>query len=225
MKKFLLVFAIIFTTIFTAKSQDQASTEGKEFWVGFLPMIEGLSADPQIIVSSRLGAEITISIPQDPTFIPINKTVPINGTLVVTDIPRALAHTVNTTYEVIQKNGILITSNTNNISVVASNQQTDYTEAALVLPIASLGQDYIINNPMAMPLGVTPFTSAFSVLRVVAVQDNTELTITPSVNFDTKLAGVPFNITLQRGESMIFRGAQEPPVMVGDITGTTIKSV
>lgn len=214
-----LVFTLIFTVLFSAHSQDQASTEGKEFWVGFLPMgiVDGT---PRILISSRLGANVTVSMAQNMAFAPITVNVPANGTRLINTITLAQAGTGNFNSETISNQSYLVKSNDNDISVVASNERATFTEASIILPKTALGSvtEYVIVNPITT---VTVQPQSFAVFKIVAIEDNTTLTINLKANSSGgKLANTPFNVTLQRGQTVQYRVQNAGQ----DFSGSTVKS-
>ena len=223
MKNFFFIFFAYFV-VFFAQAQAPPSTEGKEFWVGFLPMI-ATNSTPQIIISSRLGATVRISVPKSPSFIPATLNVPANNTIIYAGLPTALVGAgTTTTYGTVQPNGILVESLTNDISVVASNQQNNYTEASIVVPKTALGSntEYILNTPITNPRGVSPANSTFSIFRIVAIEDNTTIEINSPASLGSNTPNTPFTVTLQSGESIVYRATNTGTVM-GDVVGTRIK--
>ena len=86
-----------------------------------------------------------------------------------------------------------------------------YSAAAyLVFPTPSLGTSYRI---------IAPGTFYGSGFTVVATDDNTILTVDLVVSYDKRTAGVPYQVTLQRGQTYQFR--TNLPVY-GEETGTMV---
>ncbi len=219
MKKILLFLSLIFNLLFSAHSQDQASTEGKEFWVGFLPM-GVVTGNPRILISSRLGANVTVSMPQNMAFVPITVNVPANGTQLINSLSAVQAGTGSFNSETVTNQAYLVKSNDNEISVITSNELRTYTEASIVLPRTALGTitEYIIVNPITI---VTVQAQSFAVFKIVAIEDNTTLTINLKANSSGgKLANTPFNVTLNRGQTVQYR----VQTAGHDFTGSTVKS-
>lgn len=84
------------------------------------------------------------------------------------------------------------------------------TDAFLAYPVDALGTEHLV---LGYPGSWVPGTFA----TVVATQDGTTLTITPSVSTATRAAGVPYSVTLDRGEVYQLETPQ-------DLSGTVVVS-
>jgi PKD repeat protein len=201
MKKLLLFFIALFCSL-AATHQTHAqviSTEGKEFYAGFMQINPGTGTNLlKLIISSRLGAEGTISMPANVGFATEDFLVGSNNT---TTKEYSVIYAANGSGN-IQNNVFYIKSNTNDISVTAVYSSPNRTEASAVLPITSLGSspEYIINSNTGN--GIHEFL-------VVGTADATTLEITPPNN-------APFNVTLNRGQLVQYQ--------LGNPTGTRIKA-
>jgi hypothetical protein len=215
MKKlsYFLFFLLFFCTKSTYVFAQSLSTEGKEFYAGFMNIIANPPNNLRFVISSRLGASGTISIPNNPSFQPINFVVAANSTYQSPNIPSSFAADVRETAE---QKGFFIQSNTNDISVIAINLSPNRTEASLVLPRTALGNitEYLVNTAQK---GAN--FQSLSEFIVVATEDNTILEITPTANTTLgKTANVPFTITLQRGQVIQYQAVE-------DLSGTRIRGV
>ncbi len=190
------------------------STEGKDFWVGYLTNWLQNPNNPVILelyISADDTTSGTVTIPRQPAFTPINFTVYPNVTKRIV-IPTNLAMASGTNK--IENKGVHITTE-NNVSVYAMNKRQYSADMTVVLPTYSLGNDYFVlshwedgnrNNN----------ANSDSEFMIVAITDSTEVEILPT--FESKggnPAGVPFRVTLQRGQTYQVRA-------VGDLTGTRI---
>jgi PKD repeat protein len=219
MKKILFTIASFifcyFFCLLTYAQTTSVSTEGKEFYAGFMQMLPSGTQNLRLVISSRLGASGTISMPANAVgFTTINFTVAPNGTFQSPNISAAFAGVRN---ENAENKGFYIKSNTNDISVTAINLSSNRTEASIVLPISALGNntDYIINTTQQ---GNNRQVNSLSEFIVVATKDNTTLEITPSaLTTGNKLANLPFVITLQRGQMVQYQ-------TLTDFTGTKIRN-
>ena len=110
----------------------------------------------------------------------------------------------------VQNNGIHVTA-LKDVSVYGLNQEPFTTDAYLGLPVDALGTSYTV-------LAWGPGISGGSEFSVVATQDETTVTITPSVDAQGHLAGIPFNITLDKGRQYQL-GAASGNL---DLTGTRV---
>jgi len=97
----------------------------------------------------------------------------------------------------IRKQAVHITSN-DIVSVYALNSRTVSADAAVVLPLTSLGNEYFVTAHRE-PDGGGP--SLFSEFMIVAVEDNTQISINPSATtLDGKPAGIPYEVALDAGD-------------------------
>lgn len=127
--------------------------------------------------------------------------------------------------DVIRTNGIHVTAE-DEISVYALNYLDQTTDGYTALPTSLLGADYLAlaykNTEAAWEepteqgdfrvIGGTQFA-------VVATENDTVVTITPSTDSGLRTRGVPFNISLNRGET--YRLIEETTAEA-DFTGTLI---
>ena len=121
----------------------------------------------------------------------------------------------------IQDNAIHVAAD-HPVTVYGLNYQDYSTDGYLALPTAMLGTDYIVlayrNSPSwSDPENIVGGTQ----FAVVASENDTTITIIPSVTVDSRLADVPYQIVLQMGETYRLINYDGPDA---DLTGTTIKS-
>ncbi len=204
------------------------STEGKEFWFGFMEnhqvieIIDGIYRfTGEFDVGGKALLEVYISA-RDST----GGTIEIMGTgwtqefLVSSDsttriiLPTHLA--MANSSGIIRKQAVHITSN-DIVSVYALNSRSLSADVAVILPVTALGNEYFVTAHRE-PDGGGP--SLFSEFIVVSVEDNTQISITPSVStLEGKPAGVPFTITLDAGDVYQIQSS------FGDLTGTKISGI
>ena len=199
MKK-LFILLYFFLLIPLSQSFGQViSTEGKEFYVGFMQINPSGTNSLRFIISSRLGATGTISMPTNAGFTSVNFTVTPNSTFPLNTIAASLAASGSGTVE---NKGFYIKSNDNDISVTAINFSTNRTEASAVLPITSLGSttEYLINTNQGSQ----------SQILIVGVVDGTSVDI-------TQPSGTPINVILNRGQTVQYQSFT-------NWSGTRIKS-
>jgi gliding motility-associated-like protein len=199
---------------FTAFGQG-ASNKGTDFWLGYGKHTS--VGEMSVYITSDVATTATVSIAN----LNFSKTVsiPANG-IVSVDIPKT-AHLAN---DGLSPNGIHITS-LKPIIVYAHIYANSVSGATLVLPVNALGKDYYSINYKQ----ISNSNGAVSWFFVVAVEDNTEVEITPSE--DTKgglKKNTPDTITLNKGE--IYNVLAEytddgKNSYGGDLTGSHIKSV
>lgn len=101
--------------------------------------------------------------------------------------------------------------------LIDTNTPAASNDITNLFPIQGLGNNYRI---MAGTSGVV---SNGSQLSLTATQNNTVVTITPSVNTTTgQLANVPFNVTLNKNQSIMYYAAGSGAS--ADLTGTKVNS-
>lgn len=101
------------------------------------------------------------------------------------------------------------------VSVYGLSRQRATTDAFLGLPTDILGTEYInLGYKNSNVVNGTQF-------GIVATQDNTTVTITPTVTTGIRTAGVPYLITLNQGQTYQLRNTNSAPA---DLTGSIIQS-
>lgn len=187
-------------------------TRGREFWLGFMQNASG-TQQLSLKIASATATSGTVSVPLAGWS--ANFTVPANGVASVV-VPSLYESTGS---EVALDRGVHVTS-IDPVTVTAVNYQNQTTDAAQVLPVGSLGTSYRVDalpgTSTAFPNGTYIFRSEF---MVVATQDGTEVSITPST---TTTAGhapnVPFTVSLNAGQTYQVQALNG----LTDLTGTTI---
>lgn len=179
---------------------------GHEFFVGFAPN-EVLQAIPSVQLTSDVPTSVTVQYPvNNPSF---SMTVTLTPGQ-FTDIDLPARTDTGWVAPFIGNNAVRLSGN-NDFSVVISNRDSGTTDAALVLPVDSLGSSYVVTN----------YTGGL--FLVVAPFDNTLITITPTTrfllpDFTSALPGVPFQLQLNRGQGFLAE------TTIGELTGTLIES-
>ncbi|MBA3899588.1 MAG: gliding motility-associated C-terminal domain-containing protein [Bacteroidetes bacterium] len=201
---FFKILVLVFLAFGVIPASAQNGMAGKEFWVGFLSSYYN-SVDIILNISSNHNTSGTVSIPLqnwDTTF-SVNA-----GGMASILLPAQVVQ--NSTSEVSRNNGVFISS-AENITVFAANHSMYSTDASYVLPLNMLQADYFA-------VSYTAYGQAPSDALIVATQNNTIIEITPSINtFWGKPAGIPFSITLNRGQTYLLRSESG-----GDLSGTQI---
>lgn len=202
-KKYILV--IICCCACSFATAQQTGTKGKEFWLGFMANFPGETPILTLQITGEKATNGLVEIPGQGFLQPFNV---VPNTVTSIDIPVNLAY--DTTSEVIEKMGIYILA-LDSISVYASNVVPATTDATIILPLQSLGQEYYI---MSIEQGSAPQ------FMVVATDSNTVVEITPkALTVGGKPPGVPFTVTLHKGEVY-----QVQSTLV-DLTGSFVRSV
>jgi gliding motility-associated-like protein len=190
------------------------TTKGREFWLAFMENNDTLFSyiENGEVINERLSVYVSSEIATSGTIsIPLigwsqNFTVAAGST---TEIPipqpNQRAHTVGS--NVVRATGVRVVAQ-DSVNVFAINYQKNTADATIVLPVGALRNDYWI---MAYK------ESNVSQFCVVAVEDNTVVTVLPPPNiFISGYAGnFPYTVTLQRGQ--VFQAQSN-----GDLTGTRV---
>ncbi|HTY87092.1 MAG TPA: M36 family metallopeptidase [Candidatus Acidoferrum sp.] len=121
----------------------------------------------------------------------------------------------------VQLNAIHVTAD-HPVTIHGLNYLNASTDGYLALPTAMLGNDYIILSYRNSPTWYdTNEISGGTQFAVVASENDTCVTITPSVTTDSRSAGVPYLVLLQPGETYRLINYDD---VSADLTGTTIQS-
>jgi len=209
---------LLLVTLFACLSQyawSQASTEGKEFWVGLTltcrpPDSSTGEATPYLAISTKEATNVTITNPAYPNANPLTYSIPANQWYKITDIPLNWWYpsgvdkpsAVGQHADKVNKYGIHVQSDVN-VSVFAVIRAYAAMDASNILPISAIQSEYILQDyiPTAKPDNSNkPY---FTMATIVATEDNTEVEITPSCKTynGTHAAGVKYTVPLQKGET------------------------
>jgi len=200
MKNVLLILFYLFLSYYIYSQTDT------EFWFA-APDISSNSASFDIPIFIRLStlnqpATVTISQPANTTFVPIVVNMAANSSATV-DLSAFLILIENAPPNCVLNKGIKIQSTTR-ISAyyeVASTYCYCNPEIFALCGKNALGtlfytpfQTFTNNSPSYNPL---PYCS----FQIVATENNTLVTITPSQNVVGNLAGAPYTILMDKGQS------------------------
>ena len=172
-----------------------------EFWFVAPSVTQSHAGNTPIeimVVSENLPTNVTISQPANPAFVPINFAMGPNEAI-VTDLTAFVATIENQPANTILNYGILIES-TNNITAYYAPQMQNNPDIYALKGTQALGTDFVVpmqtsfNNGNYNPVARSGFD-------IVATEDNTTITITPSADIIGHGAGVPFTIVLNKGET------------------------
>lgn len=113
------------------------------------------------------------------------------------------------------------------VTVYALNQARFTSDAHLVLPVPALGRDYVVMSYTSDGSGIPFLAGAVgndtpSQLAIVAVADDTEVSILPTVPTFPSQSTAPRTIRLQRGESYLLQADTRVAGGRGDLTGSRV---
>ena len=181
------------------------SSEGKEFWFGFLNNYSNKprSSYTAVNISSSTDAIVHVSVPRLNWYVKVEVK---RDSAVTVDIPKE--HTVFHRSGTVDDKAVHIISD-QNINVVALNYERETADAALIYPVASLGTDYLA-------IGYTASGYSRNEILVVSTRDSTIVFVTYAVGRNRVGSTDTFN--LDSGQTIQLSSR-------GDLTGTSVKSM
>ncbi len=212
----LFILLVIAASVFAQNT----SNKGRDFWLGYGNHVRGYGNNTQsmvVYVTSDVSTSGKVEIPG----IGFSRTFSVTANSITTvDIPQSAYLVDAGLYNL----GIHITAE-RPVVVYAHIYDQNVSGATLVLPTAALGKEYYSIN--YTQLSNQP--RSYSYFFVVAVEDNTQVQIIPSANAIGHPAGVPFVVSLRKGQVYQVLGSATPGngnLFGGvDLTGSTIKSI
>lgn len=209
-KIFILIPALIFVNISVAQL---FSTVGKEFWVS-IPRLyttpTGANvADAKLYITAEKNCTGTV---QDRYGNYSQNFTVTTGKPTVIDLPAVLFYEGN--FETIELKGAYIQSSDSIQAVLRIAGISKYYEMTNILPLQSLGSDYMV---MTYAYGSNSVTRVNSQFMLLGVEDSTEVDVTPSQQSILGTLATTFTITLNKGETYLYQGDQDL-----DLTGSII---
>lgn len=190
MKKY---FLLLICTTFWLITQGQLTNAGKDFWFGYTSTYDNNNATYNVFVTSQYNTSGTISIPGAAFSSNFNITP---GSVYQLALPANNAFIQSS--EVIENKAVHVTAN-DDVVVYAGISFQNRSEASLVLPTQSLGDDYYV---VTYPTNYRNSILWKSEFTVVCGPNPATVQITPSSNTQGgRTAGVPFTINLNPGQT------------------------
>lgn len=194
------------------------NSEGTEFWLCFARnyMNERRDGNPanqminlELFITANLTSKVTVEIDG----IGYKRQVKVDGGTVFNLQVDPSAQV--TGEEVIQRLAVHVTSD-NPISIYGLSRRWQTTDTYLGLPVSVLGTEY-------RAICYSFSEGMMSQFNVIATEDSTVLTITPTVKTKKHPADRPFTVKINRGD-VYSVAAEVEGGGSGDLTGTLIKS-
>ena len=171
---------------------------------------------------SSNNVTVTISLPADPLFPPIIRSIAANGFEQV-DMTAYLNRIITSPANNVLNTGILIQVSGGKVNVsyeVALGKNS--TEIYSLKGKHALGTDFMLPGQDEYSNYTTANPPNLNRMDIVATEDNTLVTITPSVNIAGHYAGIPFSVTLNRGQA--YGCIAQSPNVSDHFHGTSITS-
>ena len=219
-----MLFLIVCFGLPTTFAQN-TSTQGKEFWLtfmqnGFRNHTQGYWITTQVLISAKRDCTGIVSNPL--TGWSQDFSVSANDITTV-DIPEAQGYHGESDYESVLRKAIKVISS-DTISVYCTNIAYVSFDASFVLPIESLGDEYIIqtyDQSTAGSLNDYVTSNETSAFAIIATEDNTVIDITPTcATLGGRPANQTFSITLNSGETYHVRSTRTGSQR--DLSGTHV---
>ncbi|MBS0030261.1 PKD domain-containing protein [Chitinophaga sp. 22321] len=234
-KALLLAISLsLFQFVATVAYAQNLSNKGKDFWVGyghhqFMEMGQSNSQEMILYLSAEQPATVTVSITGTSWTRTYN--IPANTVIASDLIPKSGAidarlYSLPPSFGGTGGEGIFTGKSIHiqsNVPIVAYAHiyGSASSGATMLMPEETWGYSYISVNSMQ-----NYADDCFSWMFVIANQNNTLVEITPAVlTRNGRPAGVPFTVTLNRGDIYQLVGASLGGGEGRQLTGTTIKSI
>jgi len=189
-----------------SKSGSMQTNQGTDFWLAFTP---NYSNGPLLFLDITGTENTTGTVSCSAIGFTQNFTITANTITRIT-IPNSAQLT---TSGIIQSLGVHVVS-LKNVTVYGANRITASTDSFLGIPVAALGTNYLTLSYNGL---AASYASNFA---IVSPYDNNVVTITPkSATDNSQPAGVPFNITLNQGQTYLVKSSSTT-----DMSGSVIQS-
>jgi len=197
MKAILPSLLLLCTTLMLQSAFAQKDTV---FWFA-APEVAASAGDAPIFLrfmTYENPADVTVSLPADGSFTPINLSIPAN-TVDSVDLTPFLAQIESPAGDVVSDNGIRVTA-TENISAFYELRNGSNKELFTLKGNKSLGDNFY--TPFQTNWDNASTTPAsFSSIDIVATENNTTVLITPRTGIIGHVQDVTFSVTLDEGET------------------------
>ncbi len=198
------------------------SNRGSDFWLTFLSNVQPYFESPYIgqnlYVSASVDTAGTVTCFDGWALQEQRFQVRAGSS---TTIPLCLNSGSFAVSDSIQDNAIHVTTD-HPVALYGLNYEFCTTDGYLALPTTMLGTDYLVLAYRNSPGWQDPqYIAGGTQFAVVAAENDTSVTITPSASAGSRTAGVPYEIVLQQGETYRLINYDDP---AADFTGTAIHS-
>lgn len=189
---------VLFIFIFSTQNAD--AQQDKEFWFA-APEVSASVGDSPIFLRFMTydsPSDVTVSLPADGGFTPINLSIPANSVDSINLTP-FLTQIESPAGDVVSVNGIRIIA-TEDISAFYELRNASNKEIFTLKGSKSLGTNFY--TPFQQNWDNASTTPAsFSSIEIVASEDNTTVLITPKTSVTGHVQGTTYSVTLNEGET------------------------
>jgi len=199
------------------------TTEGKDFWIGYMQKKGYKSSNFKVTMTTTYGSN-TYQIFIGNSTTPYKTGSLIQDNSVTVDLSDCFTEEAAASESVLNR-AIHIMS-MNSMSVYVTNYDSKSADVSLVFPTTSLGKDYFTAS--YKPSIKKDLKGAFqegwnSEFLVVATEDHTEVSITPTRNTEgEKTAGAKYSVILNKGD--VYEVQSKSMDDQGDLSGSQIQS-
>lgn len=212
--KILGLLAALVLVVAPAGVHAQSDNRGQEFALAF--MENSGTQNASLFISGDVPTSGVVEVPGLMFSAPFDV---VPGAVTTISVP---IDSVVTGSDIIADLGVRVTAN-DEVVVYGINQLKATTDAFLGLPTDVLGTDYIVvawNENVSARLPRTDPTDKPSEFAVVGVEDSTTVTVVPSIDTGSRLAGVPYEVMLDANQVYQLQSDDS----LEDLTGTRISA-
>ena len=191
-------------------------SSGREFWLTFpgnYAPDPTNQPQPQVFVAGAVGTVGSVTVPglAPPFSAPFS--IPVGGVATIT-LPRATD--LGDANDQVQTNAVHIVAS-RPVAAYGLNHVSYTTDAYLGLSTRAIGKTYIVMAYRNLFNGVPELNG--SQFAIAAGQDHTTVLIVPSAPVGSHPAGVPFSVSMMKGQTYQLRCTNDVPA---DLTGSII---
>ena len=216
----IILFLVCITSSYLVKAQCELTTEGTEFWVGFL---ENYAFDPnktlELHLSSKTATTCRIYTQGGNTlFATVSIAANTSEEVIITPYT---AYSFDD--QQINNQGIYVEAN-ELISLYAIHTNPSSSDVTVVYPVNTLGTEYytLSHEPSGI-FGAQIGIKNNAQFKIIATEDNTLIEInTKAETKQGNLTNTPFNITLNRGQSYLVVAKYFWAGEAGELSGSRI---
>ena len=225
MKKRLFPFLCLWLVGMLSAVAQTPTTQGTDFWVSYMRNghhgYATQNDNCRLIVSASEDCEVTLSN----EYYNYQRVFSVHaGQVSMETVPEVYAY--HSLHEGTANMGIHVTA-TSEISLFIGNEADNSYDASNVLPVNALGTSYMIQSFNSRAASSASYADDIKAsFMVIAVEDGTTVEITPTATtYNNHPAGVPYTVSLQRGQVYHVKTKNSSPTMTaldGDFSGTRI---